>query len=484
MPAGRSAGAAGGTARSRRSPVASGPAATLGLRTFDLGVAPSLTTNTHTLTNVRDQHAADRDLALRPRRRRHEPGRAGAAARRRQRHADRSERRPARRRLPRRHLHRLRPVVPLTGAPTTELRGVHAPFVSPVFFPMRLSTVNYFGALGGSGGTNLLVTPAQHRVADVALGNEHAAPLLEPRPAAVLQRQPDRRRALRRAHDRRRRRAARGRRRRLHRPGRRRPGRGDPLRSGSPTRRRRHVDVARPAAVRRAAARRVRNGRGLAALEGPARRRAGRPQVRRPGGERRRPRLARRQPRLRTTGSPERRRPRRALALVSPPASGTFGDSTTVTAALTDPGGAPLAGKMVTIAVGGGSAAIGVTGADGRVTLGVPLTTVPGSYQLVGLVRRRHDARAVLRLGAVCGREGAGEPVRVHAAAARHGRRRHRAHVDPHRGPGRQAAAPAAADRDLHAHRAGRDEDVLDDHRLPRARDAAADRTSPPAPTR
>ena len=61
-------------------------------------------------------------------------------------------------------------VVPLTGAPTTELRGVHAPFVSPVFFPMRLSTVNYFGALGGLGGTNLLVTPAQHRVADAALG--------------------------------------------------------------------------------------------------------------------------------------------------------------------------------------------------------------------------------------------------------------------------------------------------------------------------
>ena len=60
--------------------------------------------------------------------------------------------------------------MPLTGAPTTELRGVHAPFVSPVFFPMRLSTVNYYGALGGSGGTSLLVTPAQHRVADVALG--------------------------------------------------------------------------------------------------------------------------------------------------------------------------------------------------------------------------------------------------------------------------------------------------------------------------
>jgi hypothetical protein len=53
-------------------------------------------------------------------------------------------------------------VVPLTGAPTTELRGVHVPFTSPVFFPMRLATPNYFGAFGG-GDTRLLVTPAQHR---------------------------------------------------------------------------------------------------------------------------------------------------------------------------------------------------------------------------------------------------------------------------------------------------------------------------------
>jgi choice-of-anchor C domain-containing protein len=61
-------------------------------------------------------------------------------------------------------------VVPLTGAPTTELRGVHTPFLSPVFFPMRLSTPNYFGALSGSGGTKLLVTPVQHRAADIAAG--------------------------------------------------------------------------------------------------------------------------------------------------------------------------------------------------------------------------------------------------------------------------------------------------------------------------
>ncbi len=54
-------------------------------------------------------------------------------------------------------------VTPLTGAATTELRGVHTPFSSPVFFPMRLATVNYFDALSNPGGdTRLLVTPAQH----------------------------------------------------------------------------------------------------------------------------------------------------------------------------------------------------------------------------------------------------------------------------------------------------------------------------------
>ena len=60
-------------------------------------------------------------------------------------------------------------VLPLTGAPTTELRGVHTPFSSPVFFPMRLWTSNYFSALAVvDGGTNLLVTPAQHRALDAA----------------------------------------------------------------------------------------------------------------------------------------------------------------------------------------------------------------------------------------------------------------------------------------------------------------------------
>ncbi|MEO8070409.1 MAG: hypothetical protein ABI652_03335, partial [Acidobacteriota bacterium] len=61
-------------------------------------------------------------------------------------------------------------VVPLTGAPATEIRGVHVPFASPYFFPMRPWTVNYFGILAGYGTTGLLVTPVQHRAANLATG--------------------------------------------------------------------------------------------------------------------------------------------------------------------------------------------------------------------------------------------------------------------------------------------------------------------------
>ncbi len=58
-------------------------------------------------------------------------------------------------------------VLPLTGAPTTELRGVHTPFTSPVYFPMRLANSNYFDALTGGGTTLLHVTPVQHRSAQI-----------------------------------------------------------------------------------------------------------------------------------------------------------------------------------------------------------------------------------------------------------------------------------------------------------------------------
>ncbi len=53
-------------------------------------------------------------------------------------------------------------MTPLTGAATEEIRGVHAAFDSPVFYPMRTSEANYFDALA-NGSTRLLVTPAQHR---------------------------------------------------------------------------------------------------------------------------------------------------------------------------------------------------------------------------------------------------------------------------------------------------------------------------------
>jgi len=62
------------------------------------------------------------------------------------------------------------PMVPFTGAATTESRGVHVAFLSPVFYPSMMWTPNYFGALAGNGGTQLLLTPVQHKVASVTDG--------------------------------------------------------------------------------------------------------------------------------------------------------------------------------------------------------------------------------------------------------------------------------------------------------------------------
>ena len=55
---------------------------------------------------------------------------------------------------------------PLTSAAATELSGVHAPFLSDTFFPIRVWNVNYFDAVCDhrdtiSGSTRLFVTPAQ-----------------------------------------------------------------------------------------------------------------------------------------------------------------------------------------------------------------------------------------------------------------------------------------------------------------------------------
>ncbi len=54
-------------------------------------------------------------------------------------------------------------VTPLTGAATTEIRGVHTPFRSEVFYPIRPWRANYFGVLADpvSGITFFDATPAQ-----------------------------------------------------------------------------------------------------------------------------------------------------------------------------------------------------------------------------------------------------------------------------------------------------------------------------------
>ena len=55
-------------------------------------------------------------------------------------------------------------IVPLTGAPATEIRGVDTGFSSTTFFPEKPWTINYYNALDGNSGgaTQLMVTPVQH----------------------------------------------------------------------------------------------------------------------------------------------------------------------------------------------------------------------------------------------------------------------------------------------------------------------------------
>jgi len=62
-------------------------------------------------------------------------------------------------------------LLPLTGAPAIEGSTANTTFESPAFFPQRLATPNYFGALGASGRTSLVLTPAQYRSDGNALTN-------------------------------------------------------------------------------------------------------------------------------------------------------------------------------------------------------------------------------------------------------------------------------------------------------------------------
>ena len=127
------------------------------------------------------------------------------------------------------------PVLPLTGAPVTEIRGVHVQFLTPQFFPMRMWTPNHFPALGGASRDQ----PARHARAAPGGGrrawHHHAARVHEPQPAPVLQRRSESGGVVRCAGDRQRRRPVRRYRRELRRAGGRRPGAPRCRRSGSPT---------------------------------------------------------------------------------------------------------------------------------------------------------------------------------------------------------------------------------------------------------
>jgi hypothetical protein len=54
-------------------------------------------------------------------------------------------------------------VYPLTGAPAIEGSTPNSTFESDIWFPQSLTTANYFGTLGSSGRTSLILTPAQYR---------------------------------------------------------------------------------------------------------------------------------------------------------------------------------------------------------------------------------------------------------------------------------------------------------------------------------
>ena len=55
-------------------------------------------------------------------------------------------------------------ILPLTGSATTELRGVHSPFFSDVYWPVVPWSLNYFAALSGSGSAiNLILEPSQYQ---------------------------------------------------------------------------------------------------------------------------------------------------------------------------------------------------------------------------------------------------------------------------------------------------------------------------------
>ncbi len=386
MPAGRTA-PPGGPGAVAATPVNSGPAQALGLQTFDLGVAPGLKAHTKTLKNVTgsadvdavwlsglddavvskpgepalplvviDVTPGDPRLVLRG------IGYRGGAF------IDSAA------------------VYPFTGAPSTESRTVHVPFLSPVFYPTTMWTPNYFGALSGAGGTQLLITPAQHRAASVAngtstqrkhtglnlrlfySGNLSQAALSDGPSIVAVDAQRDASGVVFAAQV-----------------------VGDPaaaiyqvwvtytgdgssawtpldldqcVRSGSAN--------LLPAACGTTEDSRVWKGRLSSAPANP------KYFVQAVNGVG----LVSRNDNLGAYFGISSVTPTATiLALVAPPSSATVGDSPNVTARLSYAGGGGLAGKVISVGVGG-AARLATTGSDGSVTVKMPVVANPGSYQI------------------------------------------------------------------------------------------------------
>jgi hypothetical protein len=206
MPSGRGA-IPGTSAAVNPVPVAAGPAATLGLETFDLGFVPNLGPHTQTLTNLRggpgitatwlsgadgvvakpgepalplavvnvtpnDSHLVLRGIGYRG-------GNYADAG----------------------------PMVPFTGAATTESRGVHVAFLSPVFYPSMMWTPELLRRARGQRRHAIAADARAAQGRERDRRDEHAAQAHGDESSPVLQRQYEPGCAFRRAVDRRRGRA-------------------------------------------------------------------------------------------------------------------------------------------------------------------------------------------------------------------------------------------------------------------------------------
>ncbi len=263
------------------------------------------------------------------------------------------------------------PVVPLSGAPATELKTAHTPFTSPTFFPSRMWTPNYIEALTpGGNGTRLLVTPAQHKATNpgdetvtlrkysnmklklyysnsTAPGAGSAAPSISDVGTTVV-----------------------GSRRDLPGACRRRPARWHPGSLGHLHGPRQPMAIHRPDAEHHGLVPVDEDRRAVGRLSHPDRlHRPGRQWLRARWRQRRRRGVP---PDVRRDQHPAGARPRSALA--SSPTSGVYGGSATVTATLSP----AASGKVISFSIGG-VVRSATTNGSGVASVAVPLTFRPAS---------------------------------------------------------------------------------------------------------